>query len=65
VVRVLAADRNDAQTYLLLVQYATAAGDSRTAKLAAAKAVDLAPKSQRKEVQKAAKQLQTPAPQQQ
>ena len=65
VVRVLAADANDFQTYLLLVQYATAAGDSRTAKLAATKAVDLAPKSQRKEVQKAAKQLQTAAPQQQ
>ena len=65
VVRVLAADANDSQTYLLLVQYATAAGDTRTAKLAATKAVDLAPKSQRKEVQKAAKQLQTAAPQQQ
>jgi hypothetical protein len=65
VVRVLAADRNDFQTYLLLVQYATAAGDTRTAKLAATKAVDLAPKNQRKEVQKAAKQLQTAAPQQQ
>lgn len=65
VVRVLAANRNDAQTYLLLVQYATAAGDTRTAKLAATKAVDLAPKGQRKEVQKAAKQLQTAAPQQQ
>jgi cytochrome c-type biogenesis protein CcmH/NrfG len=64
-VRVLAADANDSQTYLLLVQYATAAGDTRTAKLAATKAVDLAPKSQRKEVQKAAKQLQTAAPQQQ
>jgi hypothetical protein len=65
VVRVLAADRNDFQTYLLLVQYATAAGDTRTAKLAATKAVDLAPKNQRKEVQKAVKQLQTAAPQQQ
>jgi hypothetical protein len=65
VVRVLAADRNDFQTYLLLVQYATAAKDTRTAKLAATKAVDLAPKNQRKEVQKAAKQLQTAAPQQQ
>ena len=43
-VRVLAADSNDTQTYLLLVQYATAAGDTRTAQLAAQKAVDLAPK---------------------
>jgi hypothetical protein len=43
VVRVLAADANNAETYLLLVQYATAAGDKRTAQLAAQKAVDLAP----------------------
>lgn len=65
VVRVLAADANDAQTYLLLVQYAAAAGDTRTAKLAAAKAIDLAPKGQRKQVEQAAKQLQSAAPQQQ
>jgi hypothetical protein len=64
-VRVLAADANDAQTYLLLVQYATAAGDKRTAQLAAQKAVDLAPKDQRKQVEKTAKQLQIAAPQQQ
>ena len=64
-VRILAADANDAQTYLLLVQYATAAKDTRTAKLAAQKAVELAPKNQRKEVEKAAKQLQNAAPQQQ
>ena len=65
VVRVLAADANNAQTYLLLVQYATAAGDKRTAQLAAQKAVDLAPKAQRKQVEKTAKQLQTAAPPQQ
>jgi hypothetical protein len=64
-VRVLAADANDAQTYLLLVQYATAAGDKRTAQLAAQKAVDLAPKGQREQVEKTAKQLQTVAPSQQ
>jgi hypothetical protein len=64
-VRVLAAKSNDARTYLLLVQYATAAGDTRTAKLAAQKAVELAPKNQRKEVEKAVKQLQNAAPQQQ
>jgi hypothetical protein len=63
--RVLAADANDAQTYLLLVRYAAAAGDTRTAQLATQKAVDLAPKSQRKAVEKTAKQLQTVAPQQQ
>ena len=61
----LAAESNDSQSYLLLVQYATAAGDERTAQLAAQKAVDLAPKNERKQVEKAAKQLQTPAPQQQ
>ena len=64
-VRVLAAEANDTQTYLLLVRYATAAGDKRTAQLAAQKAIDLAPKDQRKQVEKLAKQLQTPAPQQQ
>jgi hypothetical protein len=57
-VRVIAAQTNDSQTYLLLVQTATAAGDKRTAQLAAQKAVDLAPKGQRKQVQKVAKQLQ-------
>ena len=65
VVRVLAADANDAQTYLLLVQYATAAGDKRLAQLAGQKAVDLAPKKQRKQVEKTVKQLQTAAPPQQ
>jgi hypothetical protein len=64
-VRVLAAKSNDARTYLLLVQYATAAGDTRTAKLAAQKAIELAPKNQREQVEKAAKQLQNAAPQQQ
>jgi hypothetical protein len=64
-VRVLAAKSNDSQTYLLLVQTATAAGDKRTAQLAAQKAIDLAPKGQRKQVEKVAKQLQSAAPQQQ
>jgi hypothetical protein len=65
VVRALAAEANDTQSYLLLVQYATAAKDTRTAQLAAQKAVDLAPRKQRKQVEKAAKQLQTVAPPQQ
>jgi hypothetical protein len=64
-VRTIAAQANDSQTYLLLVQTATAAGDTRTAQLAAQKAVDLAPKGQRKQVQKVAKQLQSAAPRQQ
>ncbi|MEA2331074.1 MAG: hypothetical protein QOH58_1212 [Thermoleophilaceae bacterium] len=62
VVRTIAADANDPQAYLLLVQYATAAGDKRTADLAAQKAIDLAPKKDRKQVREAAEQLQTPAP---
>lgn len=64
-VRIIAADANDTQTYLLLVQYAAAAGDTRTADLAAQKAVDLAPKRLRKQVEKQAEQLKTPAPEQQ
>ena len=64
-VRVIAAQANDAQTYLLLVQTATAAGDKRTAQLAAQKAIDLAPKGQRKQVEKVVKQMQSAAPQQQ
>jgi hypothetical protein len=58
-VRAIAADANDFQSYLLLVQTATAAGDKRTAQLAGQKAVDLAPKAQKKQVQDAIKQLQT------
>jgi hypothetical protein len=57
-VRAIAADRNDSQAYLLLVQTATAAGDTRTAQLAAQKAIDLAPKGQEKQVEKLTKQLQ-------
>ena len=57
-VRAIAADRNDFQAYLLLVQTAVAAGDTRTAQLAGQKAVGLAPEAQRKQVEKAVKQLQ-------
>jgi hypothetical protein len=57
-VRVIAAARNDWQSYLLLVQKATAAGDKRMAQLAAQKAVDLAPQAQKKQVEQAAKQYQ-------
>jgi hypothetical protein len=59
-VRIIAADTNDTQTYLLLVQYATLAGDKRTADLAGQKAVDLAPKSARKQVEKQVEQLKKP-----
>jgi len=61
--RVIAETRNNTNGYLNLVQYAALAGDTRTADLAAQKAVDLAPKAQRKEVQEQAKQLKnTQAP---
>ena len=58
----IAQDSNDVASYLRLVQYAARAGDTRTADLAAKKAVDLAPKAQRKEVQKQAEALKKPPP---
>jgi hypothetical protein len=58
--QIIAAADNDAQSYLQLVQYAALAGDTRTANLAAQKAVDLAPKDQRKEVERLAEQLKKP-----
>lgn len=62
--RLLAQDANSAQAYLQLVQYAALAGDTRTADLAAQKAVDLAPKDQRSEVKRLVEQAKS-APQQQ
>ena len=53
---------NDYQSYLALVQRAAAAGDERTADLAAQKAVELAPKRLRKQVKQQAKTLKTPPP---
>jgi hypothetical protein len=44
------------QAYLRLVQYATLAKDARTADLAGQKALDLAPRSQRREVRQALEQ---------
>jgi hypothetical protein len=48
--RVVAADGKDVSAYLLLTQYAAQAGDDRTRKLAAQKALELAPAGQRKAV---------------
>lgn len=62
--RIVAEADNSPESYLQLVAYAALAGDNRTADLAATKAVDLAPKAQRKEVRQQAEQLKTPAPQQ-
>jgi hypothetical protein len=60
--RIVAESANDFQSYLALVQRAAAAGDTRTADLAAQKAVDLAPKRLRKQVKQQAEQLKAPAP---
>lgn len=49
---IIAADRNNSAAYIQVVQYATLAGDTRTANLAATKALELAPKAQRSSVRK-------------
>ena len=58
---IVAGASNDFQSYLQLVQYATLAGDKRTAALATQKAVDLAPKKLQKLVKKQAEQFQAQA----
>jgi hypothetical protein len=62
--RIVAEADNDFRSYLALVQRAAAAGDTRTADLAAQKAVDLAPKPLKKQVRQQAKRLQAPPAQQ-
>jgi hypothetical protein len=62
---ILAEDANDTPSYLRLVSYAARAGDTRTADLAGQKAVDLAPKSQRKLIKKQVEALKKPPQQQQ
>jgi hypothetical protein len=54
---IIAEAQNDPSAYLQLVAYASLAGDNRTADLAAQKAVDLAPKNQRKQVEQQAEAL--------
>jgi hypothetical protein len=54
---ILAEDANDTPSYLRLVSYAARAGDTRTADLATQKAVDLAPKAQRKLIKRQAEAL--------
>jgi hypothetical protein len=58
--RIVADAGNDYELYLGLVSRAAAAGDERTADLAAQKAVDLAPKRLKKQVREQAKTLKTP-----
>lgn len=54
---ILAEEANDYASYLRLVSYAARAGDKRTADLATQKAVDLAPKAQRKLIKQQAEAL--------
>lgn len=58
--QVIAEADNDAASYLRVVQYSTLAGDKRTADLAAQKAVDVAPKADRKVVKQQAEQFKNP-----
>jgi DNA-binding ferritin-like protein len=53
---IVAQNQNSSAAYLQVVQYASLAGDKRTADLASQKALDLAPKGQRSSVQKLLKQ---------
>jgi hypothetical protein len=62
---IVAAQQNSSAAYVQLVRYATLAGDTRTQKLAAGKALDLAPKGQRGSVKKLLEQAQAPATSQQ
>lgn len=55
--QLIAAHDESSNAYLALVQYASLAGDTRLAGLAGQKAVDLAPKGQRKQVRSQVKQL--------
>jgi hypothetical protein len=61
---IIAEAENDSSSYLQLVGYASLAGDMRTADLATQKAVDLAPKDQKKEVEQQAEQLKRTSQQQ-
>ena len=61
---IIAETANDVVSYLNLVSIATRAGDKRTADLAATKAVDLAPKAQRKQIKQQAEALKKPPEQQ-
>jgi hypothetical protein len=60
----IAERQNDVVSYLNLVDVATRAGDTRTANLAAQRAVDLAPQAQKKLVKQQAEELKTPPEQQ-
>ena len=59
---IVAEAENDWPSYLRLVQYASLAGDTRTADLAGQKAIDLAAKGEKKEVTRQVKLAKQPAP---
>jgi hypothetical protein len=63
--QIIAADANNVASYLVLVEAAALAGDNRTADLAANKAVELAPKADRKAVKEQAEALKKPPTEQQ
>jgi hypothetical protein len=63
--QIVAREANDVASYLNLVSIAALAKDTRTADLAATKAVDLAPKDQRKAVKREAEARKQPPSQQQ
>jgi hypothetical protein len=58
--RIVAEAGNDWESYLALVQLSAAAGDKRTADLAAQKAVDLAPENLKKQVRQQAEAFKAP-----
>jgi hypothetical protein len=57
---IIAEREKSPQAYLRLVQYATLAKDSRTANLAGERAVELAPRAERKQVRQAIQQAKLP-----
>jgi hypothetical protein len=61
VAELIAEQRDDSQAYLQLFQYAKAAGQDRKADLAAKRALELAPKDQRKVLKEEIDRLKTPA----
>lgn len=58
--QLVAREEEDVNSYLNLIQYAVLAGDTRTADLAAQRAVSLAPEGQRAQVRQQAEQLKMP-----
>ena len=60
--RFIAEDQEDSNSYLRVVQYAALAGDTRVADLAGQKAIDLAPKRERKNVKAQVELAKKPPP---